>query len=515
MALGNTWTNVAQSSWSDGVATVTFYIDVKLNRQDTTNNYSVVDTKLRSTVVNNAAGSGFAYTLTGSAGWSGNSVWYFANEDILTGQTTIYHDPDGKKVGSASSYCYNKILGINITFSGSFELPTIPRASTVTVNPNPFNIGDTITINTNRASTSFTHTLSLSFGNFTYSIGSGITDSTTLDTSTIATDLYQNCATDAAKTGSIICTTYSGTTTIGTTTTTFTAKVVNSNPTFDVAYEDTNATTLAITSDDQQIIQNNSTLVITATNMSAKNYASLDSIVAIINGTTYNGTIAGTTGTISVGTLNLSSNTVAQVVVTDTRGISTTTNVSLEILGWQLPTAIITLNRQSNFYSETDINVDADYSSLDSKNTISIKVRSKKTTDQNYGAYTTLTDGVTSVLTLDNLYAWNVQVLLEDSIGSTTYNLTVGIGIPIVFFDRMKRSMGVDCFPKNSESLEVLGGDILNIFGIRTDTWDSNTTYRVGDVVCYNRTLYQNKTGTNSTEPDTDTTNWEQTSILV
>ena len=124
----------------------------------------------------------------------------------------------------------------------------------------------------------------------------------------------------------------------------------------------------AITDDNQQLIRNNSNLQISISNASAKNYASLSSLTAVINGTTYTGSLRGTGGSIDVGTLNLSSNTTAQVILTDSRGISTTQNLNLIILDWVLPTAIISLQRQNNFYSETDINVNAEYSSLDNKN---------------------------------------------------------------------------------------------------------------------------------------------------
>ena len=469
MALGYNWTNIASRSVARGQATVTFWIDVKLNRQDTTNNYSVVDTRLTSTVVNNLSGSGYSFTLTGSAGTSGSAVWTFENETILTGQTTIYHNADGTKTSSASAYCYNSYWGISESFSGNFTLPTIPRASTPSISPSStFNIGDTITINTNRASTSFTHTLSLTFGSYSYQIATGVTDSTTLDTSTIANNLYQQIPNVAQGTGTLTCVTYSGSTTIGTKTLSFTAKVVNSNPTFDQAYQDINPTTIAITDDSTYIIRNQSHLQIYVTNTSAKNYATLASLKAVIEGVEYVGDLRGTGGSIETGTLNIASDTVAQVILTDSRGISTTKNLSIKILNWELPTAIISLGRQNNFYSETDIKVDANYSYLTvdniNKNTITIKVRSKKTTDQSYGAYTTLQDNVTTTLTLDNNYQWDVQVLLQDRLGSTTYNLAIDRGIPIIFFDRLRRSVGVDCFPQYDSSFEVNGVDRSNIY---------------------------------------------------
>ena len=242
-----------------------------------------------------------------------------------------------------------------------------------------------------------------------------------------------------------------------------TAKILTHAPTFDVAYQDTNSTTTAITGNNQQIIRNNSTLQINVTNATAYKGATLSSIKADLNGTIYNGTIDNGSVTFNIGAINVSDNITAVVTLTDSRGLSTATNVNIQVLDWQLPTAIISLQRENNFYSETNINVNAEYSSLDDKNTITIKVRNKKVSDTTYSSYTTLQDDVTTQLTLDNNYAWDVQVLVQDLLGSTTYNLTLDRGIPIAFFDRTKRSVGIDCFPANDTSLEIRGKTIVDI----------------------------------------------------
>ena len=385
-----------------------------------------------------------------------------------TGTINVTHKDDGTLSGyayatftqgsSSNGYCPNN----GSVATNNTALTTIARASQPTVTPSTFNIGDTITINTNRKSTAFTHTITLYFGNYSYQIGTGITDTVTFDTSTIADEMYQEIPNASVGEGNVTAVTYNGSTQIGTKNTLFYANVTNSNPTFNTEYQDINSQMTAITNDNQQLIRNNSNLQISVSNTDAKNYATLSTLTAVINGTTYTGSLRGTGGSIDVGVLNLSSNTTAQVILTDSRGISTTKTLNLIILDWVLPTAIISLQRQNNFYSETDINVNAEYSSLDSKNTITIKVREKKTTDSTYGSYTTLQDNVTSTLTLDNNYAWDVQVLVQDLIGSTTYNLQIDRGIPIVFFDRLLRSVGIDCFPADNQSLEVDGQNILN-----------------------------------------------------
>ena len=449
------------------------------NSTNTTNNTSNITCTATFSASNSNWYTSYASTLT--IYWHDNRENYdrqvasisFAGIDQYSSKTAsgtinVTHKDDGTLSGYAYAYFSKGSTttgwacnsgGVNNSWTA---LTTIARASQPTVTPSTFNIGDTITINTNRKSTAFTHTLTFYFGNYSYQIGTGITDTVTFDTSTIANEMYQQIPNASVGQGNVTAITYNGTTQIGTKNTLFYANVTNSNPTYTAEYQDINSQTTAITDDNQQLIRNNSNLQISISNASAKNYATLSSLTAVINGTTYTGSLRGTGGSIDVGVLNLSSNTTAQVILTDSRGISTTKNLNLTILDWVLPTAIISLQRQNNFYSETDINVNAEYSSLDSKNAITIKVREKKITDSTYGSYTTLQDDVTTTLTLDNNYAWDVQVLVQDLIGSTTYNLTIDRGIPITYFDRLKRSVGINCFPADAQSLEIGGENLMN-----------------------------------------------------
>jgi hypothetical protein len=404
-----------------------------------------------------------------SINFSGIGQW---DSRTASGTINVTHKDDGTLSGYAYAYFSKGSTttswacnsgGVTTSWTA---LTTIARASQPSINTWPqnspdFNIGDTITIHMNRKSTAFTHTVTLYFGNYSYQIATGVTDNCKLNTSTIANKLYQQIPNASVGEGNITVKTYNGSTLVGTKSCLFYAHVVNSNPTFNTSYLDTNSTTTAITGNNQQIIRNNSTLQVKVTSASAKNYATLNKATCVINGTTYNASFSGSNATFNIGKLNVSSNTTAKVTVIDSRGISTSKTLTITVLDWVLPTAIISLQRQNNFYSETDINVNAEYSNLDNKNTITIKIREKKTSDSTYGSYTTLQDNVTTTLTLDNTYAWDVQVLLQDKLGSTTYNLTIDRGIPIAFFDRLKRSLGINCFPDDQESLEVDGDNIL------------------------------------------------------
>ena len=391
---------------------------------------------------------------------------YREGEHLLASDNfTIYHNTDGTKTFNMSATVTSgwATLGTMPTASGSGTLDTIARASTPSINTYPdnspdFNIGDTIKIYMNRASTNFTHTVVFNYGSTSVTVATGVTDNCTFDTSTIANALYAIIPNANVYSGTISVTTYNGSTNIGTKTCAYNAKVTNANPTFSAAYLDTNSTITAITTDNQLIVRNKSTLRINISNASAKKSATLASAKCVILGQTVTATLSGSSVALNVGTINTSQNTTAAVSVIDSRGNSTTINLTITVADWQQPTGIITLARHDNYYAETDIKVDANYSSVNNKNVVTIKVRSKKQTTSTWGAYTTLQDNVTSVLTLDNEYAWDVQVLITDSFGgSTTYNLTLSRGMPIVYFDRTKSSTGFNCFPQYSESVEIDG----------------------------------------------------------
>lgn len=229
-----------------------------------------------------------------------------------------------------------------------------------------------------------------------------------------------------------------------------------------LSYIDTNSTVTAITGNNQLIVRNKSTVQFTAQGLTGNNGATIASCAVNVNGNIYNLTVNGSTAT--GGNVTIDSATDLNVIftVTDSRGISATKGLSVTMLDWVLPSAIISLQRQNNFYSETDINVNADYSYIDGKNTVNIQCRYKKTTDSAYSSYVALLDNVTSTLTLDNLYEWNVQIIVSDRLGgSTTYNLTVPLGMPIIYFDRLKNSVGINCFPQDNKSFEVNGNSLI------------------------------------------------------
>ena len=210
----------------------------------------------------------------------------------------------------------------------------------------------------------------------------------------------------------------------------------------------------------QNIIQSKSVVSFTIGSISALKYATLSRVSITINAETVNSTLSGSSVSdkvVSFGTINSASSLAAKITVTDSRGNTSSANVNITMLAWQAPSAIITCARKNNYYSDTDLNVNADYSSLDGRNTLSIQYQYKESSGSSWSAWTTIQDDVTTTISLDNTKAWDIKVKVADRLGSVTYNLSVDRGIPIVYYDRVKRSVGFNCFPANDNSVESEG----------------------------------------------------------
>lgn len=271
--------------------------------------------------------------------------------------------------------------------------------------------------------------------------------------------------------GSVVSTKTGGTYSVNTT--------ANAPSVTELTYADTNTTTTAITGNDQQIIRNKSTVRYTVTGAAAKNSATVASVKVTVNGLTYTLSASGSSYVGGNAVINSASNVTATATVTDSRGLTATTTVTVQMLDWIKPTAIISMGRLNNFYSTTYITVDANYSYLDGNNEISIAYQAGI---QGSGAYTisgTLRDNVQGSFEADNEYSWSVLVTVTDKFDSNTYTLSIGRGIPIVFYDMDKLSVGINTFPTHDTSLESLDiymnkVGIMGIKAILTNAEDLN-----------------------------------------
>lgn len=389
-----------------------------------------------------------------------------ASKGSTSGTLTVTHNSDGKKSISVSlaTAIYTSSVTTN---SGTWTLDNIPRSASITSAPNFTDIQNPTIQYSNQAGSNVTTlqaciSLTGSNDDIAYRDISKTGTSYTFNLTNAERNVLRQ-ATTTSNTRTVyfyIKTVISGVTSYSSKAVTL--SIVNANPTFNVAYLDTNSTTTAITGNNQKIIQNNSTLQINITNATALKYATLTTASINVNGVVTTQNISGSSLTFNVGTLNVANNLTVPVTLTDSRNNKTTTNLTVQVYSWSLPSAITTLQRLNNYYSETNLTVDANYSSLGGNNTITIQYQIKKVSDSTYGALTTIQDNVQTQFTADNKYEWNVRIVLTDKIDSYSYILTLPKGLPILFVDTIKNSVGINCFPEDEESLEVDGINILD-----------------------------------------------------
>ena len=212
----------------------------------------------------------------------------------------------------------------------------------------------------------------------------------------------------------------------------------------EVSYKDANTATFAITGDDQVIIQRQSDLQVTFTAATAQKGATITSYEATFAGVTKT---ASSVVTLDFGKVDVSSDMPLVFTVTDSRGLKTSTTLTVKVEPWWDPTSTIDLKRLNNFEPETHVTATTWYASLDAKNDVTISAKYRKAGSSDDWATVALANGVESTVTCERDYAYEWQITTADKLGSTTQSLTLGRGIPTFFIDTKKSSVGVNCFP--------------------------------------------------------------------
>ena len=228
-----------------------------------------------------------------------------------------------------------------------------------------------------------------------------------------------------------------------------------------LTYLDNNSTTVALTGNNQHIVQNYSTLMAQVGTATANNSAGgIAKYVVECNGKSVQGT---SSGNYSLGSVNSNRNVDLKLTVTDTRGLTASKTITVTMLAHSAPNASVTLERLNNYEDETYLTVDSSISSINGKNTATIKYR-YKVSGGSYGSYATIPDGQEYVFSLSKNNAYIFEIVVTDALGSTfTKEYVLNKGMFPLFIDTEKNSVGINCFPVNANSLEVNGLDISTI----------------------------------------------------
>ncbi len=255
-------------------------------------------------------------------------------------------------------------------------------------------------------------------------------------------------------------------------------EIVNADPVIaSPTYQDTDATTVAITGSDQTIVQLQSTLRIHSATATPQKGASISEYSLHFNGSVY--TPDGS-GNVDFPNIDLAGTYEARIAVKDSRGKITTVSVNVPILGWAKPDAVYSLARVNNFEDDTILNVDGKISSVPGSS-LFITEKHRALPNGAWSATDTVTDATDKHLNLDKADDWEVLVSVWDAFtvsDPTTYTLTVGKGIPIAYFDIYRRSVSVNGLPDADEQLYV--GGTVKADGVTLPHAYSTTEQKIG-----------------------------------
>lgn len=383
--------------------------------------------------------------------WSGMPSMLSQNSSIMLidKTVTIRHDNDGRKSFSLSA-----------TFSGgggwspgnlnidgnSFTLATIPRSSSVSVSPGV--IGNTITINISRQSSSYKHTVRYSWGSKSGTIASNV------DTSimwSIPIDFANDIPDSASGTGTIYVDTYSGSAKTGTQSTTFMASVPgNIKPTFSgVTLSDVNGAA-------QNLIPNSDTFIQIISNIKVAFNGAVGSYGSSITG--YRAEIVGKNQATSsdggsLGIMNYNGTIKIRASVSDSRGRwSDAREVSVTVLEYFAPALSFSIARTGSTSSTLTVTRNAKIAPLtvsgSQKNTMALTFKVARlgtnafTVDngQAAGTWSSISSLVNSQANLAGNYlanqSWVVIGTLEDKFTRTEFMVNVATESVVFSYDR-------------------------------------------------------------------------------
>ena len=457
--------------------------------------------------------------------WSGRPSMLSQNSSIMLidKTVTIRHDNDGKKS-----------FGLSATFSGSggwspgtlsisrnsFTLSTIPRSSSVSASAGV--IGSLVTININRQSSTFKHTVRYSWAGKNGTIASNVDTSTTW---TIPLDFANDIPNSATGTCTIFVDTYSGSTKTGTQSTTLTASVPgNVKPTFTgVSLSDLNGAA-------QNLIPSGNTFIQVISNIKVSFNGAVGSYGSSITG--YRAEIVGKNQATSsnggsLGIMNYNGTIKIRASVSDSRGRwSDTREVSATVLEYFAPALSFSIARTGSTSSTLTVTRNAKVAPLtvsgSQKNTMTLtfKVAQLGTNafavdnGQATGAWSSISSLVNSRANLSGNYlanqSWIVIGILEDKFTRTEFMVNVATESVVFSYDRsgvgvnkireqgaldVKGSIYADNNPIQQYQLTDNNGgigrgsaqwnDVWNKqgteFGWRSGKYDDNPTGRNGD----------------------------------
>lgn len=367
------------------------------------------------------------------------------------------------------------------TYNGTCTIPSLTSVSSTNGQGGSATnvyVDQTFTIGLNRSNSSFTHTVEITTGNYRKTITGVGTSTSWTPSASEQSSIYSQLGQSSSNSANIRVTTYYGSTQVGIPTNkafTYVANPSTNKPVFTatgIAYKDVNATTTAITANDQLIIQNRSNLQVTIPSSSkatAQNSAVMKTYSVTVNGVTKTANYSTSDVVISFGTVTASSNTNITIKATDSRGFSTSVTKAVTVIPYANPNIAVSVTRNNGFEAATNLAKTVVLKPLTvgstNKNSLkTLRFRYKLANASTWGAWQNLTKTggpttytVAQTITLSELQTFNLQIEAVDQLSTVTKDYVVSAGRPMQFFDPDLKAVGFFDFPTKEYSIKING----------------------------------------------------------
>ena len=427
-----------------------------IGSQDVANNRTKVEYQWYMVLEYGWISSDNAQDYVTGAGWNeATRRNYDATMALRSWEGWISHNSDGTGSGTCWGRTLMEAMGVDTGWvQGDFTLPTIPRASKPTASPNPCVLwqgGQTLTVNTNRKSSAFKHTISVQCGSWSWT-----STARSVDTSVSVPIPYtvgaQIPSTSKTATATVTCTTYNGTTQIGSAQTC--SVTIQINATQDhtnigtITVQDINSRTSSIVGA-ETFIYGISTLQATIPLTVSGDYTELASAVVTCGNRSQTYTLSDTSQTITF-TFDKVDYDSLTVKATDKRGNSVSKTKSYTLMAYQPETVTGTVGRVTATGSTavgqvSGVAYGGNYGQASNELTVTYKYKehdSSTWTDSTYSATLSLNEGqqtYTHAITLLEEYdyqkQYDIQFVVNDLFNTATYTAQLMQGLPILSWD--------------------------------------------------------------------------------
>lgn len=469
LAVGSYWSLILQWSATQNISNNTSFIEADLYWQGS--------------AISSSAPKDVSITIDGATARSTATAGLSQGQKklIYSTQKTVSHNSAGaKSVAISGTFDMGLTLGGNYvsskTVSGTWALDTIARQSTFGITDKYLDINEAATVRIVKASSSFTHSVTLKCGSYSYAFATKTT-ATEVTVSPYEATLNQFRFAKMAE-GSIEVETFNGNTSLGTSSTPIYIYATQAyGPTIDsFTVADLNAA-VATLMGAGKYVQGQSNLRFNLSG-SGQFGATVESTRISFNGSSTASTVW------NYGVINRVGTTTATATITDTRGFTTTQTLDIVVSVYNSPT-ISSFRAVRNGTTPTTVNLNyvASFTALGS-NSISVSLQHKLRTATTWTTISTLTTqtGSASKTGLSTSNSYDFRIVVSDYFTSNITSLA-SVSTSAVLMDLAQTGIGIGKMWEQG-ALDVAGLSYFNsaiYLNGRTST-DSNQLYfrRIG-----------------------------------